>query len=88
MKRLEDSILLITDRISFLELALTRMRVGTSRKTQGDFDHITTQIDNQKRALEHQTGLLLSIGSCPLTDCLYHSNLNATQIVKKMRRRL
>ncbi|GFW30854.1 nucleic-acid-binding protein from transposon X-element [Trichonephila clavipes] len=83
MNRLGDEILLITDRISFLELALTRMRIGTSKKTQDDFDHITIQIEDQKKALEHQTGLLLSIGSCPLTDCLYHSKLNATQIVKK-----
>ncbi|GFV51304.1 hypothetical protein TNCV_2174892 [Trichonephila clavipes] len=56
MSRLGDEILLITDRISFLELALTRMKVGTSKKTQNDFDHVTSQIDEQKKALEHQTG--------------------------------
>ncbi|GFT92325.1 nucleic-acid-binding protein from transposon X-element [Trichonephila clavipes] len=59
------------------------MRIGISRKTQDDFDHITLQIEGQKKTLEHQTGLLLSIGSCPLPDCLYHRNFNATQIVKK-----
>ncbi|GFX32442.1 probable RNA-directed DNA polymerase from transposon BS [Trichonephila clavipes] len=83
MKRLGDEILLNYDRLSFLDLALARMRIGTSRKTQDDFDHITLQIEGQKKTLEHQTGLLLSIGSCPLPDCLYHRNFNATQIVKK-----
>ncbi|GFW94102.1 hypothetical protein TNCV_1713511 [Trichonephila clavipes] len=83
MNRLGDAILLITDRISFLELALARMKTGTSKKTQNDFDHVIIQIEEQKKALEHQTGLLLSIGFCPLTDCLYHSKLNATQILKK-----
>ncbi|GFX34253.1 hypothetical protein TNCV_3226031 [Trichonephila clavipes] len=83
MKRLGDEIQFISDRLSFLDLTFARMRIGKSKKTQEDFDRIILDIEGQKKILEHQTGLLLSIGSCPLPDCLFHRNLNATQIVKK-----
>ncbi|GFS80863.1 nucleic-acid-binding protein from transposon X-element [Trichonephila clavipes] len=83
MKRLGDEIQFISDRLSFLDLTPARMRIGKSKKTQEDFDRIILDIEGQKKILEHQTGLLLSIGSCPLPDCHFHRNLNAIQIVKK-----
>ncbi|GFT32207.1 hypothetical protein TNCV_1034801 [Trichonephila clavipes] len=81
MMRLEE-IKFISDRLSFLDLNLARMKIG-KYKTQADFDRITKDIEDHKKLMEHQTGLLLSIGSCPLPDCLSHRNLNAIQIVKK-----
>ncbi|GFT06624.1 hypothetical protein TNCV_2855521 [Trichonephila clavipes] len=83
MMRFEDEIKFMSDRLSFLELTLARMKIGKYKKTQADFDRIIKDIEDHKNLMEHQKCLLLSIGSCPLPDCLFHCNLNAIQIVKQ-----
>ncbi|GFU29160.1 hypothetical protein TNCV_4837511 [Trichonephila clavipes] len=44
---------------------------------------VTKDIENQRNFMEHQKGQLISLGFCPISDCQYHSNLNATQIIKR-----
>ncbi|GFX61872.1 hypothetical protein TNCV_3219151 [Trichonephila clavipes] len=80
---LEESTQLQLDRLNFLELTLTRMRNGKFKKPQADFDKVTKDIENQRNLMKHQKGQLISLGSCPISDCQYHTNLNATQIVKR-----
>ncbi|GFW55868.1 hypothetical protein TNCV_4390111 [Trichonephila clavipes] len=53
-----------------------------SQKTENDFDRINKEIAD-KNTLEHLKGELLSLGTCPITDCQSHCNRNAIQIVKQ-----
>ncbi|GFW79623.1 hypothetical protein TNCV_1428831 [Trichonephila clavipes] len=80
---LEESTQLQLDRLNFLELTLTRLRNGKCKKPQADFDRVTKDIENQRNCIQQLKGELISLGSCPISDCQYHINLNATQIVKR-----
>ncbi|GFW98314.1 hypothetical protein TNCV_1091921 [Trichonephila clavipes] len=80
---LEESIQLQLDRLNFLELTLTRLRNGKCRKPQADFDRVTKDIDNQKNCIQQQKGELILLGSCPISDCQYHVDLNENQIIKR-----
>ncbi|GFV10905.1 hypothetical protein TNCV_4706701 [Trichonephila clavipes] len=80
---LEESIQLQLDRLNFLKLTLTRLKNGKCRKPQADFDRVTKDIENQRNCIQQQKGELILLGSCPISDCQVHINLNATQIVKR-----
>ncbi|GFU16760.1 hypothetical protein TNCV_4188691 [Trichonephila clavipes] len=83
MSMLEEETQLMLDRINFLELTLARMRNGKVQKPKHDFDRINNEIEEHKNHLEQQKGKLLSLGSCPISNCQFHSNLNAVQIMKQ-----
>ncbi|GFV79296.1 hypothetical protein TNCV_71631 [Trichonephila clavipes] len=83
MSILEEETQLMLDRINFLELTLARMRNGKVQKPKQDFDRINKELEKHKNHLEHQKGQLLSLGSCPISNCQFHSNLNAVQIMKQ-----
>ncbi|GFW73078.1 hypothetical protein TNCV_831971 [Trichonephila clavipes] len=53
------------------------------QKPQADFDRVTKDIENQRNCIQNLKGELISLGSCPFSDCQFHINLNATQIVKR-----
>ncbi|GFW70506.1 hypothetical protein TNCV_1978441 [Trichonephila clavipes] len=59
------------------------MRNGKFQKPQEDFDLITKDLESYKNHMEHQKGQLLSLGSCPISNCQFHINLNAAQIIKQ-----
>ncbi|GFU02350.1 hypothetical protein TNCV_1238461 [Trichonephila clavipes] len=59
------------------------MRKDKYKKPQEDFDRVTKDIENQRNRMHQLKGELISLGSCPISDCQYHINLNATQIVKR-----
>ncbi|GFT44440.1 hypothetical protein TNCV_5054581 [Trichonephila clavipes] len=80
---LEESTQLQLDRLNFLELTLTRLRNGKCKKPQADFYRVTKDIENQRNCIQQLKGELISLGSCPISDCQYHINLNANQIVKR-----
>ncbi|GFT05508.1 hypothetical protein TNCV_3160021 [Trichonephila clavipes] len=83
MSMLEEEIKFIYDRLTFLDFTHARMINGKFKKPQADFDRINKNIENHKNLMNHQKGQLLSLGFCPIVDCQYHNNLNATQIVKQ-----
>ncbi|GFS84305.1 hypothetical protein TNCV_4605311 [Trichonephila clavipes] len=83
MSLLEEETKYVLDRLNFLELTLARMKSGKSRKTKEDFERILKDKEQQRNLVEHKKGELLSLGSCPIPDCQFHSNLNAVQIVRQ-----
>ncbi|GFV09236.1 hypothetical protein TNCV_5025791 [Trichonephila clavipes] len=59
------------------------MKNDKFRKTKEDFERILEDKEHQRNLVEHKKGELLSLGSCPIPDCQFHSNLNAVQIVRQ-----
>ncbi|GFX38282.1 hypothetical protein TNCV_3813281 [Trichonephila clavipes] len=80
---LEEEAIYVFDRLNFLNLTLARMNAGKNRKLTGDYERIQKEAEQQESLAEQQKGELLSLGSCPIQDCQFHSNLNAVQILKQ-----
>ncbi|GFV37956.1 hypothetical protein TNCV_2663691 [Trichonephila clavipes] len=80
---LEEEAIFVFDRLNFLNLTLARMSASKNRKSPGDFEQIQKEAEQQESLAEQHKGELLSLGSCPIQDCQFHSNLNATQILKQ-----
>ncbi|GFW16065.1 hypothetical protein TNCV_2863981 [Trichonephila clavipes] len=83
MLSLEEEAIFVFDRLNFLNLTLARMNASKNRKLTGDFERIQKEAEQQESLAEQQKGELLSLGSCPIQDCQFHSNLNAMQILKQ-----
>ncbi|GFT77003.1 hypothetical protein TNCV_1099021 [Trichonephila clavipes] len=80
---LEEQTTYVVDRLNFLNLTLARMNTGKLKKPKEDFERIIKDKEYAESLAEQQKGELLSLGSCPILDCQFHSNLNAVQIVKQ-----
>ncbi|GFV43252.1 nucleic-acid-binding protein from transposon X-element [Trichonephila clavipes] len=80
---LEEQTNYVVDRLNFLNLTLARMNNGKLKKPKEDFERILKEKEHEESLVEHQKGELLSLGSCPIPDCQFHSNLNAVQIIKQ-----
>ncbi|GFV15993.1 hypothetical protein TNCV_4240361 [Trichonephila clavipes] len=57
--------------------------ISRRRSDFRDFEQIQKEAEQQESLAEQHKGELLSLGSCPIQDCQFHSNLNATQILKQ-----
>ncbi|GFT97998.1 nucleic-acid-binding protein from transposon X-element [Trichonephila clavipes] len=80
---LEEQSTYVVDRLNFLNLTLARMNNGKLKKPKEDFEGIIKDKEYAESLVEQQKGELFSLGSCPILDCQFHSNLNAVQIVKQ-----
>ncbi|GFT71623.1 hypothetical protein TNCV_3020941 [Trichonephila clavipes] len=83
MSILEEKSKLQLDRLKFLNLTLARMNNGKFKKPREDFERILNEKEYEQSLVEQQKGELLSLGSCPIPDCQFHSNLNAVQIIQQ-----